>query len=63
VVFPSGVAAGAPQTEQEVAPVTPPTRMGFGTHVSGGDYRGHVGCNVGLYWLADGLVCEIAVPT
>jgi PAS domain S-box-containing protein len=44
-------------------PVTPPTRKGFGTHVMEAMIRGHVGGDVRLNWRAEGLACEITMPT
>ncbi len=44
-------------------PVKPPTRKGFGTHVLDAMIRGHKGGNVRLDWHADGLLCEIVLPT
>jgi PAS domain S-box-containing protein len=43
--------------------VSPPTRKGFGTHVMEKMIRGHVGGDVRLDWRAEGLRCEIAIPT
>jgi two-component sensor histidine kinase len=43
--------------------VDPPTRKGFGTRVMEMMIRGHQGGDVQLDWLADGLVCEIVLPT
>jgi PAS domain S-box-containing protein len=48
--------AGGPQ-------VNPPTRKGFGTHVMEAMIRGRVGGEVRLDWRAEGLACEIALPT
>ena len=50
-------------TEAGGPPVTPPTHKGFGTHVMeamiGGQFRGEVR----LDWRAEGLACEIVIPT
>jgi two-component sensor histidine kinase len=43
--------------------VNPPTRKGFGTHMMEAMIRGHEGGDVRLDWHADGLVCEITLPT
>jgi PAS domain S-box-containing protein len=43
--------------------VNPPTRKGFGTHMIEAMIRGHEGGDVRLNWQADGLACEIALPT
>jgi PAS domain S-box-containing protein len=43
--------------------VSPPTRKGFGTHVMEAMIRGHVGGDVRLDWRAEGLACEITIPT
>jgi PAS domain S-box-containing protein len=50
-------------TEAGGPPVSPPTRKGFGTHVMEAMIRGHVGGDVRLDWRAEGLACEITVPT
>ena len=50
-------------TEAGGPPVTPPTRRGFGTHVMEAMIRGHVGGDVRLDWRAEGLACEITLPT
>jgi PAS domain S-box-containing protein len=50
-------------TEAGGPPVTPPTRKGFGTHVMEAMIRGHGGGDVRLDWRAEGLACEIALPT
>jgi two-component sensor histidine kinase len=50
-------------TEAGGPPVTPPTRTGFGTHVMEAMIRGHVGGDVRLDWRAEGLACEISIPT
>jgi PAS domain S-box-containing protein len=44
-------------------PVKPPTRKGFGTHVMETMIRGHVAGDVRLAWHAEGLACEIILPT
>jgi two-component sensor histidine kinase len=44
-------------------PVNPPTRGGFGTQVMKAMIQGHVGGDVRLEWRAEGLACEIALPT
>ncbi len=44
-------------------PVKPPTRKGFGTHMMEALMRGHEGGDVRLDWQADGLSCEIILPT
>ena len=50
-------------TEVGGPPVTPPTHKGFGTHVMEAMIRGHVGGHVRLDWRAEGLACEITLPT
>jgi two-component sensor histidine kinase len=50
-------------TEAEGPPVNPPTREGFGTNVLETMIRDSVKGRVRLDWRAEGLVCEIAVPT
>jgi two-component sensor histidine kinase len=50
-------------TEEGGPPVSPPTRKGFGTHAMEAIMRGHLGGDVRLDWHAEGLVCEIALPT
>jgi PAS domain S-box-containing protein len=50
-------------TEAGGPPVTPPTRKGFGTHVMEAMIRGHMGGDVRLDWRAEGLACEIILPT
>jgi PAS domain S-box-containing protein len=50
-------------TEARGPPVNPPTRKGFGTHVIETMIRGHVRGDVRLDWRADGLACQIALPT
>jgi PAS domain S-box-containing protein len=50
-------------TEAGGPPVTPPTRKGFGTHVMEAMIRGHVGGDVRLDWRAEGLACEMTLPT
>jgi two-component sensor histidine kinase len=49
--------------EQGGPPVKPPTRKGFGTYVMEAMIRAHVGGDVRSDWRADGLACEIALPT
>jgi two-component sensor histidine kinase len=44
-------------------PVKPPTRKDFGTHVMEAMIRGHEGGDVRLDWRAEGLACEIVIPT
>jgi PAS domain S-box-containing protein len=43
--------------------VNPPTRKGFGTHMIEAMIRGHKGGDVRLNWHAEGLRCEITLPT
>jgi PAS domain S-box-containing protein len=50
-------------TELGGPPVKPPTRKGFGTHVMEARIRGHEGGDVRLNWHAEGLACEITIPT
>jgi PAS domain S-box-containing protein len=50
-------------TESGGPPVNPPTRKGFGTNVMETMIRGHVQGDVRLGWHADGLACEITLPT
>jgi PAS domain S-box-containing protein len=50
-------------TELRGPPVESPTRKGFGTHVMEAMIRRHVGGDVRLDWRAEGLLCEIAIPT
>jgi PAS domain S-box-containing protein len=50
-------------TEAGGPPVHPPTRKGFGTHVMEAMIQGHVGGDVRLDWRAEGLACEIIIPT
>jgi PAS domain S-box-containing protein len=50
-------------TEAGGPPVNPPTRKGFGTHIIEAMIRDHVRCDVRLDWRAEGLACEISVPT
>ena len=49
-------------TEAGGPPVKPPTRKGFGTHMVDAMIRGHEG-DVRINWHADGLACEIILPT
>jgi PAS domain S-box-containing protein len=44
-------------------PVNPPTRKGFGAQVMDTMIQGHARGDVRLDWRAEGLVCEIAIPT
>ena len=44
-------------------PVKPPTRSGFGTNVMKAMIRDHLKGEVRLDWRAEGLACEIALPT
>jgi PAS domain S-box-containing protein len=50
-------------TEAGGPPVNPPTRKGFGTHVMEVMIRSHERGDVHVDWHAEGLVCEIALPT
>ncbi len=50
-------------TEVGGPPVNPPTRKGFGTYTVEAMIRGHVLGDVRLDWRAEGLACEIALPT
>ncbi|HKD28876.1 MAG TPA: HWE histidine kinase domain-containing protein, partial [Xanthobacteraceae bacterium] len=50
-------------TETGGPPVHPPTRKGFGTHVMEAMIQGQVMGDVWLDWRAEGLGCEITVPT
>jgi PAS domain S-box-containing protein len=50
-------------TEAGGPPVKPPTRKGFGTNVVEALIRRHVRGDVRLGWHADGLACEITLPT
>lgn len=50
-------------TEAGGPPVNPPTRKGFGTTVVESMIRDSVKGRVQLDWRAEGLACEIAVPT
>jgi PAS domain S-box-containing protein len=43
--------------------VNPPTRKGFGAHMIEAIIRGHKGGDVRLDWRAEGLRCEITLPT
>jgi two-component sensor histidine kinase len=49
-------------TETGGAPVTPPTRQGFGTRMIERMIRGQLKGEVHLDWRAEGLACEIAIP-
>jgi len=50
-------------TEAGGPPVHQPTRKGFGTHVMEAMIQGNVGGDVRLDWCAEGLVCEMVLPT
>jgi PAS domain S-box-containing protein len=50
-------------TETGGPPVKPPTRQGFGTRVMESMIRGQLKGEMRLDWRAEGLACEIAVPT
>jgi two-component sensor histidine kinase len=50
-------------TETGGPPVNPPTRKGFGTRMIETMIRGHEGGEVRLDWRAEGLACEITLPT
>jgi PAS domain S-box-containing protein len=50
-------------TESGGPPVNPPTRKGFGAQVMEAMIQGHVGGDVRLDWRAEGLVCEMVLPT
>jgi two-component sensor histidine kinase len=50
-------------TEVGGPPVTPPTRSGFGTNVMEAMIRDHLKGQVRLDWRAEGLACEITLPT
>ncbi len=50
-------------TEVGGPPVNPPTRKGFGAHVMEAMIKAHVGGDVRLDWRAEGLVCEMILPT
>jgi PAS domain S-box-containing protein len=50
-------------TEAGGPPVSPPTSKGFGTYMMEAMIRGQEGGNVRLDWHADGLACEIILPT
>jgi two-component sensor histidine kinase len=49
-------------TEAGGPPATPPTRRGFGTRVMEGMMRQMKG-DMRFDWRAEGLACEIAIPT
>jgi two-component sensor histidine kinase len=49
-------------TEAGGPPATPPTRRGFGTRVMEGMMRQMKG-DMRFDWRAEGLTCEIAIPT
>ena len=50
-------------TETGGPPVNPPTHKGFGTHRIETMIRGHEGGDVRLNWRAEGLACEMTLPT
>jgi PAS domain S-box-containing protein len=50
-------------TEAGGPPVKPPTRQGFGTRVMDGMIRGQLKGAMRFDWRAEGLACEIALPT
>jgi len=50
-------------TETGGPSVNPPTRRGFGTRVVETTIQGQVGGQVRLDWHAEGLACEIVLPT
>jgi two-component sensor histidine kinase len=50
-------------TETGAAPPTVPTRKGFGTHVVERMIRDQLKGKLQFDWHADGLCCEMAVPT
>jgi PAS domain S-box-containing protein len=50
-------------TEAGGPPVMPPTRQGFGTRVMGGMVRGQLKGEMRFDWRAEGLACEITLPT
>jgi PAS domain S-box-containing protein len=50
-------------TEAGGPPVNPPTRKGFGTHMIEAVIRGYKGGEARLNWHAEGLRCEITLPT
>jgi PAS domain S-box-containing protein len=50
-------------TEAGGPPVMPPTRQGFGTRVMGGMIRGQLKGEMRFDWRAEGLACEITLPT
>jgi PAS domain S-box-containing protein len=50
-------------TEAGGPPVNPPTRKGFGTRMIETMIRGHKGGDARLNWRAEGLACEIILPT
>jgi PAS domain S-box-containing protein len=49
-------------TEADGPPVTPPTRRGFGTSVMEGMIR-QINGDMRFDWRAEGLTCEITIPT
>jgi PAS domain S-box-containing protein len=50
-------------TETGGPPVKPPTRQGFGTRVMDRIIRGQLKGEMHVDWRAEGLVCEIVIPT
>jgi two-component sensor histidine kinase len=50
-------------TEAGGPPVSPPMRKGFGTHMIEAVIGGHKGGDARLNWHAEGLRCEITLPT
>jgi PAS domain S-box-containing protein len=50
-------------TERGGPPVNPPSRKGFGSYAMEAMLHGRVGGEVRLDWRAEGLACEIALPT
>jgi two-component sensor histidine kinase len=50
-------------TEVGGPPVKPPTRSGFGTNVMEAMIREQLRGEVRLDWRAEGLACEIVIPT
>jgi PAS domain S-box-containing protein len=50
-------------TETAGPPVRPPARLGFGTRVMEAMIRGQLRGGMRFDWRAEGLACEIAIPT
>jgi two-component sensor histidine kinase len=50
-------------TETGGPPINPPTRRGFGTRVMESMIRGQAKGEVRFDWRAEGLACEIVLPT